>query len=310
MEKKTKNRVLIIKLVFGLALLLFITWKVSNSLLNNEFDGLLFSENYLGLLILSIALMPINWLLETLKWHLLLKQIKPQNFRKTFLDVMAGISTSLLTPNRIGNFIGRTINLEKEIRTKALISTIHSNLAQFTASLFFGFIGLSLIDFNPEYVSLIGLKFSAILVIVVGLAVYFYPKIIDFNPLSKMYSEQAKQGVDLVQKQSLILKFLILLLSQVRYLVYLLQFYVILSCFSLDLSPVEIMPAIAVVYLITTIIPSFLFGKLFVREVSALFVLTAFGIPTPIILLTVFILWLINLAVPAILGGIVLMKSK
>lgn len=310
MDKKPNRKTLIVKLVFGLALLLFISWKISNSLLNKEFDDLVFSDNSVGLIVLSFLMMPINWLIETVKWQLLLRRIKRQNFAKTILDILAGISTSLLTPNRIGNFIGRTLNLDKEYRTKALILTIHSNLAQFTASLFFGFIGLSLINFNPEYVSLVGLKFSALVVIAVGLALYFYPKLIDFNPLSKMYSLQAKQGIELIQKQSVSLKFLILLLSLFRYLVYLIQFYIILSCFDLDLDPAEIVPAIAVVYLITTIIPSFLFGKLFVREVSALFVLTAFGIPTPIILLTVFILWIINLAIPALLGGIVLMKSK
>lgn len=310
MEKQPKNKIVLIKLVFGLALLLFIGWKISNSVLNNEFEGLVFADNYMSLLIIVSLLMPLNWILETLKWKLLINQINQQSFGKTVLDVLAGISTSLLTPNRIGNFIGRSVNLDKSIRTKAIISTIHSNLAQFSASLLFGFIGLSMIHFDPAFVSLMGLRISAFVVIIIGLGFYFYPRLLDFNPLSKMYSEQTKNGIHLVQEQPLGLKLGVLLISLVRYVVYLLQFYIILSCFGLDLNPQEIIPAIAVVYLITTIIPSFLFGKLFVREVSALFVLTSFGISTPVVLLTVFILWVINLAIPALAGGIVLMKSK
>lgn len=310
MTQRIKKNKFLIKLVFGLALLLFIGWKVSNSLLNNEFDSLTFSDDSTIVLTSVFLLMPLNWLLESVKWQRLLNGIVHQPFLKTILDVFAGISTSLLTPNRIGNFIGRTVNLEKGLRTKAIVTTIHSNLAQFTASLIFGFIGLSLINFNPQYVSINGLRISAFVVILLGLTIYFLPKLIDTNPLSKMYSEQTKNGIKMVQNQPLSLKLSILSLSFLRYLVYLVQFYLILICFEPELNPNKIIPAIAVVYLITTIIPSFLFGKLFVREVSALFVLTSFGIDTPVILLTVFILWIINLAIPGLIGGIILMKSK
>ena len=254
--------------------------------------------------------MPINWLLETIKWNLLIKHIKPISFKQTLLDVVAGISTSLLTPNRIGNFIGRTIHLDKRLKIRAIILTIHSNLAQFTASIVFGFIGLMLIHFNSEYLSVQALRVSAALIILLGLLIYFYPKCIDFNPISRMYSRQMKKGIELIQELRFKLKLIIFGLSLVRYLVFLSQFYLLLSCFSENIEYHIIIPAISVVYLITTIIPSFLFGKLFVREVSALFILTTYGISTPIILATVFILWLVNLAIPSIIGWVVLMRTK
>jgi hypothetical protein len=93
-------------------------------------------------------------------------------------------------------------------------------------------------------------------------------------------------------------------------MVFLIQFYLLLKCFKAEPSYNVIIPAIAVVYLITTIIPSFLFGKLFIREASALFILTEFGISSPIILSTVFILWIVNLAVPALLGAAILIKGR
>lgn len=307
---KTSNKSTIIKLVFGLALLFFVAWKISVSLSDNEFEALKVSENALSLIVVVILLMPVNWLIETIKWRLLIKGVCQQKFMKTLASVLAGVSTSLLTPNRIGNFIGRTVYLDKEVKTRAIIRTIHSNLAQFIASIVFGFVGLSLLDFEGAIIDISTVRYSAIFVLLVGLFVYFYPKIIDFNPLNKMYSEQMKKSLVGIQELSFALKSGVLLLSLLRYLVFLFQFYLLLKCFNAQPSIDVIIPAIAVVYLITTIIPSFLFGKLFVREASALFVLTEFGISSPIILSTVFILWMINLAVPSLIGAAILIKGK
>ena len=52
------------------------------------------------------------------------------------------------------------------------------------------------------------------------------------------------------------------------------------------------------------------FGKLFVREASALFVLTKIGVPNTVIILTGFVLWLINVAIPSLIGGSLLIAKK
>jgi hypothetical protein len=310
LESKSRNKKLIIKLVFGLALLLFISFKVYASATNEDFQNLNCSENYLSLFLIAVVLMPLNWAIESVKWHILVSRIKPQPFIITFRDVLAGVSTSLLTPNRIGNFIGRTVRMEKKERTKAIVSTIHSNLAQFAASILFGCIGLFLVVFDQDFVEISTVRLSAFCVLAGGLGLYYFPKIINFNPVSKLYSDQLKEGIVEVQSESFGLKTLILFLSLLRYCVFIVQFYLLLLCFESNLEIGLIIPAISVVFLITTIIPSFLFGKLFVREASALFVLTSFGISTPVILYSVFILWLLNLALPSIVGGLILMKSK
>ncbi|MEO9533634.1 MAG: lysylphosphatidylglycerol synthase domain-containing protein [Crocinitomicaceae bacterium] len=310
MNAPNKNKVFWIKLVFGLALLLFILWKVRKSFLNSDFDELDFTSNFVPFLVIVICLMPINWLVESVKWHLLIQRIQPQSFWKTIRDVLAGVSTSLITPNRIGNFVGRTVNLPKDLKAKAIIATIHSNLAQFISSICFGLIGLLFINLNQGFIESATVSWSGLLVLLVALFFYSYPKVLDVNPIAKMFSQQTKDGIANIQEASLPFKGLILILSMLRYAVFLSQFYLLLLCFQTDLIVAEIIPAIAVVFLITTIIPSFLFGKLFVREASALFVLIECGIPTPVILFTVFLLWMINLAVPSLIGGSILMRSK
>ena len=283
---------------------------MNKSFSHNDFSELEFSDQTIYYLCFAFLLMPINWLIEATKWQFLLNKIHPQSFAKTIRDVLSGVSTSLITPNRIGNFIGRTVNLPKEVKTKAIIATIHSNLAQFISSIAFGLIGLALFKFNEDFVQVSTVSWSAFFVLSVGLFFYYFPKVLDVNPIAKLFSEQSRKAITYLQDLKFGFKTIILLLSMLRYSVFLAQFYLLLSCFNADLSFEMIIPAIAVVFLITTIIPSFLFGKLFVREASALFVLTECGVPTPVILFTVFVLWTINLALPSLVGGVILMKSK
>ncbi|MEZ4922282.1 MAG: hypothetical protein R2780_03850 [Crocinitomicaceae bacterium] len=139
---RTKKRTNVIKLVFGLALLLFIAWKITSSFKQTDLDALQFSPTASWMFLIALVLMPVNWILESLKWHLLVKDIEKTSFTNSIVSVLAGISTGLLTPNRIGNFIGRTMSMEKVNRTKGILATIHSNLAQFSASVLFGVMSL------------------------------------------------------------------------------------------------------------------------------------------------------------------------
>ncbi|MBD3638068.1 MAG: flippase-like domain-containing protein [Crocinitomicaceae bacterium] len=305
---KTKKKTQIIKLVFGLALLLFIGWKVAALLTKNELDDLKISDQGLPFLLLIVALMPVNWLLESLKWQLLVKDIRAQKFGKTVKDVLAGVSTSILTPNRIGNFIGRTTDMEKDIRPKAIIATIHSNIAQFIASVLFGTIGLIYAGLNEGIFDVRAIYASAAFMILLSLFLYLYPKVIDINPFSRLYSEKTVAAINHIQDESLSLKFSVLGLSALRYSVFLLQFFLFLRFFGAAGAITLLVPAIAIVYLITTVVPSFLFGKLFVREASALFVLEAIGVQSSVIMATVFFLWMLNLGIPALVGGIILLR--
>ena len=79
---------------------------------NTEFDALLF--------LLTILLMPINWSLETWQWLRLMRYKSPLSFRKAFSCVLAGISVSMFTPNRVGEFAGRLLLLSSNRRSEVI----------------------------------------------------------------------------------------------------------------------------------------------------------------------------------------------
>ena len=59
-----------------------------------------------------LLLMPVNWMLEGLKWKLAAGQQVKLSFGNAMRGVLAGVTIGTATPNRIGEFAGR-IFMEK-----------------------------------------------------------------------------------------------------------------------------------------------------------------------------------------------------
>ena len=101
-----------------------------------------------------------------------------------------------------------------------------------------------------------------------------------------------------------------LLLSLLRYLVFSLQFYLLLKAFDLNLPYLKAMMLIGLVYLLVTIIPTIALSELGVRGSVSLFVFAIYLEPLGnwsdqaalAVASASTILWLINLAFPALLG--------
>jgi len=262
-------------------------------------------------LVLSVILVVFNWGFEAKKWQLLLADIKSSSFLESFKAVLSGLSTGLLTPNRLGNFIGRLAYLKKENHNQATVNTLVGNLAQFVITILFGLIGLLILTYFQFKLQnmflIIGLS---ILFVGIGLLVYFKTSVINFKPVNKLFSQKTKQSIQQVNDTNLKLKNQVLLLSFLRYSIFCIQYFLLFKTFGLSIVSVYLFALIAVVFLITTLIPSLLFGKLFVRESVAIFIFSMANIDVSLILIVASMLWLINLAIPAIVGSVFWLKQK
>jgi hypothetical protein len=89
------------------------------------------------------------------------------------------------------------------------------------------------------------------------------------------------------------------------------QFYLLFQLFGIAL-PVSIMlPGIAIIYLIKTIIPSLnIVGDLGLREVTALFYFQQFGAWQEKVVAASLLLWCINLLIPTIGGLFLIWRIK
>ena len=101
------------------------------------------AKQNLAYLILAILLMPVNWIFETLKWRVLIRKIEKLSFQKSINAILAGVTLSLFTPNRIGEYGGRVLFVKPENNWKAVIATLVGSFSQLLVILSMGIIGLA-----------------------------------------------------------------------------------------------------------------------------------------------------------------------
>ena len=90
-------------------------------------------------LVIAVVLVFPNIRIAYLKWKATLKVMElgtDQN--RTMQSFFAGVVMGMVTPNMMGNFIGRFYYFDKEQRSTITILTLFSNFAQLLATLLFG----------------------------------------------------------------------------------------------------------------------------------------------------------------------------
>jgi len=93
-------------------------------------------------LIGTITLMIANWSIETIKWKLAIQKIQRISFFTAFKAVLSGVSFSVTTPNRVGEYLGRVLYMEEGKRIKAISLTIAGSMSQLLITLLMGMVGL------------------------------------------------------------------------------------------------------------------------------------------------------------------------
>ncbi len=273
------------------------------------------------LLVITLILFPLNILLESIKWKYLIDKLETITNYNSIKGVLAGISVSLIMPNRVGDYLGRVFILKKADRLQAVLSTILGSLAQLLTTLIFGLIAL--IFYYPEYINIydglniwLYIGFILMVIIVIFIMIFIYLNFSFFSIIIKKISgkyymkiEKYAQVFSWYNQKELLN---VLLLSMSRYAVFSLQFYLLLQFFGITINYFAAMMLIAVIYLLMAIIPTIALTEIGVRGSVSLFVFQhhfeKLGLWNSEITISVVsassILWLINLIFPAIVGTI------
>jgi hypothetical protein len=96
--------------------------------------------------------------------------------------------------------------------------------------------------------------------------------------------------------------FNILLLSLLRYIVFVFQYYLVLKAFGVYLSDIYAILLIPVCFMVASFIPTILISEIGIRGSVALFVFGTISNMDIQIILASMVLWLINIALPILLG--------
>lgn len=265
------------------------------------------SENLLPFLILFL-LLPVNWLLETVKWKYLLRKIDPMvGWATTFRSVMSGVTISFFTPNRMGEFAGRVMHLRKGYRIKAAIASFIGSMNQLMITLAAG--GTGLLFTLPLLLSdheemLPWLRMMTLVVIV--LIILFWFKLKYIASFSHRFTKLRQWSLYLRIFEIYSFRELLNItgLSLSRYVTFSLQFWLALAIFGTPLPLVEGMRYISLIFLVITIVPSFALSDLTLRGSVALYFLAPLSGNSAGVLAATTLVWLINLVLPALAGSL------
>ena len=101
----------------------------------------------IGLVILFLSLMPLNWFIEWLKWKTIVAS-KNISLRVRWHSFLSGMVSGVITPAYAGNFIGRMFYFDKKDRKEIILNTLVSNGAQFIISIVMGLIAFTILYSN------------------------------------------------------------------------------------------------------------------------------------------------------------------
>lgn len=252
-----------------------------------------------------ICLIPVNWYFEWVKWTVVLKasEVRSTEMAKR-QSFFAGIVTGMLTPNMLGNFLGRIYYFERRYRLSITVLTLVGNYAQFIASVLFGLISLFILKRTPIGDVEFQLEWLILLGAISVITFYFY-----FEWLFRFTRRKARI---LILMRSLkrrgLFRWKVLLLSILRHGVFVLQFSLMLYAFGEQFTWIN-MVWIWQLYLWVTLAPSLFLGKLAIRESVAIWVLGAAGMNELTVLVASFLIWTFNLLLPT-LAGLIICKEK
>lgn len=273
------------------------------------FKALPHSTNFYLIIFIVVVLSFINWFLESLKFNKTL----PSNITiyKSVLSVYAGNATSIVTPNRLGTFIGRKWVLKSNY-PEIITATAIGNLAQLATTALFGIIGgvLALFySFKINHGWLTVELFVSFGVLAIALLVFYYPKVFlvylgKFKFLKK-YTDLVNDNINLNSKHLTG----VLILAILRYIIFIVQFYLLFKAFLVNFSVVQIVTFVGILYLFVTFVPSAFMGNLGTKEALALLLLQNL-VSVEVVVIVSLAIWVVNVALSSLIGGVILLLNK
>ena len=228
-------------------------------------------------------------------------------------SIYAGVFTGLLTPERFGNFIGRNWVLQKDLKLTTLLTVI-GNAFQLFVTILFSFLSISLlILLNNEIVILhksITLSIfisSLFLSLIIGLLLFDFRWLRIFNRVR--FLEKWKKVLEEINLLSFLTKIKVLFFALFRYLIFVLQYYVLIVLFDFPLNFLQLVIFLGLLYGIVTVVPSLIPGNLGNREAFCILLLGGGLIGLKISFIS-FLVWMINVGFSALIGGLVILMNR
>ncbi len=264
-------------------------------------------------ILLVFMLMPINWLLETYKWRRLVNHRDAMTGPQAFQGVLMGVALGLFTPNGVGEFAGRVWVVKDDQREKAVSSSIAGSLAQLCITITIG--GAFVVFFTSQFVAQEWLRTAqvlAVLTVVIGIISYYKMPVIASIILSKISFfdryDKFRTSLSSFSRKALSEAYF---WSLLRYIVFCSQLGILIYAIG-EFEMYEVIGLVSLIpvyYYVQTIIPTVALSEIGVRGMIMMFLFSGVLMESEVLLIS-FLIWVINLIIPGLIGLLFLAKTK
>ncbi|MEO6830978.1 MAG: lysylphosphatidylglycerol synthase domain-containing protein [Chitinophagaceae bacterium] len=258
----------------------------------------------------AVLLLPINISIESRKWQWLLSSIRKTSFVQALPSVLCGIAASVITPNRIGEYPGRLLALRERRSTRLISVSILGACSQLVSIMLAGCCGL--LFYIPNHPASYNIAVLILTIIVSIFLLLFYLSFEKWSGYIERFSwlQRLRLWARFLHRFSLREQIIILLASLARMLVFFCQFWLLLRWQGVSMGFAEGMLLCALFFWAMAVIPSIALAELGIRGTVAVFLFSAYTNNIAGIALAVFVIWLLNLMLPAFLGAFLFFKTK
>jgi len=304
---------IIFKILISAVLVIYLVNRISVTKLIEAFDSL----NYLFFSV-GVLLSILNIYSQYIRWRYILKI---QNTSVSKLDVIkslfTGYSAGIITPIRVGEYLGRKIPLKEFTVTEIITMTVLDKFSLLLNVVFWG--GITSIFFLSFYYKVSYLIVSSLFVL---FSFFFY--LIFLLLFSKKFylhiQERRKnikvkfkvvhtivQQIDKLESTSFLK---LTLLALFNYIILVVQFAVLVLTFESNGGYFYFILCSVLMFFAKTLVPSVTFGEIGIRESASVYFLGIYGVSEAAAFNAALMLFFLNLLLPSLIGLYFIIKSK
>ena len=286
-----------IKYVFGIGLLVALTYQLRHRLIGIDFSEIAWSSYGLLWVTTVLILTAVNWSTEAVKSQLTMVA-EQLNFIPALKTVLVGLSFAILTPGRIGDYAGRAMHSKD--RQQAVMATFLSSAAQLAVTLGFGIFALIMLVSMRDLALTSSSPYWLILPLGLGLVLYFrIEKLVQKLPLFIL--RKLPRLADF-PSLNFNIKAAVLGLSGVRYGVYVIQTILLMWAFELNIPMLDAILGVSILFLVQTIIPMPMLFQVATKIELGLLIWAPFDPGVANLSIVIIVLWCMNVVIPALVG--------
>jgi len=241
-----------------------------------------------------LILLFLNYLIESVKWVQVLKDVNPMSVLESYKSVLVGQAFAFFTPVRSGDYVGRILFLAPETKLKGVAQMAWASYAQLLITLWMGTLALF---FNLPFLA--WLKWVMPLITFAAFAIYFS---------NRQYKGWLKKLNPLQIEQ--VLKLKLVALSLLKYFVFILQYTWAVKILAIPVATIDLWVAVAVLLMCLSIIPAIALTDLVIRGQLIVLLLAPWYSNGLMLISLSTLIWTVNFLIPAIIGSFLLLGFR